>query len=59
MSFDQQLGLAVDYSTVMCLLGFAASLLEAEHQVDPLVKVLGHVLTLQSRLVFLEKVAGV
>lgn len=39
--------------------GFTASLSEAEHQVDPLVEVLRHVLTLQGRLVLLKKVIGI
>ena len=45
--------------TIMSRHGFAASLLEAEHQVDPLMKVLGHVLTLQCRPVLMKEIAGI
>lgn len=39
--------------------GFAASLLVAKHQVDPLVEALRHKLTLQGRAVFLEEIAEI
>lgn len=50
---------AAGYFTVVGGDSFTASLFEAEHQVNPLVKVLRHILTLQRRPVLLEKITGI
>lgn len=46
-------------ATVVGRHGLAAALLVAEHEVDPLVEVLRHVLALQRYLVLLQEVPGV
>lgn len=45
--------------TVVSRHSFTASLLKAKHQVDPLVKVFWHVLTLQGGLVLFKEIAGI
>ncbi len=50
---------AVCSFTIMGSDSFTASLLEAKHQVNPLVKVLRHKLALERCPVLLKKVAGV
>lgn len=50
--------LAVSF-TIMGCDGLTASLFKAKHQVDPLVKVLRHILTLQCCLVLPKKITGV
>lgn len=50
---------AAGYFTVVGGDSFTASLFEAKHQVNPLVKVLRHILTLQRCPVLLEKITGI
>jgi len=45
--------------TIMSCHSLTASLFEAKHQVNPFMKVLWYILTLQCRLVFLKKIAGI
>lgn len=45
--------------TIVSRNSFTASLFIAKHQVDPLMKVLRHVLTLQSCPVLLKEIAGI
>lgn len=47
------------FTTIMGGDGFAASLLVAKHQVDPLVQVLRHVLALQRHPVLLQEILGI
>lgn len=45
--------------TIMGSDSFTASLLVAEHEVDPLVKMLRHILALQRRPVLLQEILGI
>lgn len=53
------LRVAVGYVTVVSRHSFTAPLLEAKHQVNPLMKVFGHILTLQGGFVLLKKITGI
>lgn len=53
------LRVAVGHVTVVSRHSFTAPLLEAKHQVNPLMKVFGHILTLQGGFVLLKKITGI